>query len=93
MSMNIQLIAIGIVTLPNGKQKKLREEFEGIWQTPTEVTWEIEDCATFDEKLRKYLAWVERETYPAKTKEHIRLIRKWIKEKVNAGFNVGWDII
>lgn len=93
MSMNIELVATGIITLPNRKQKKIVESFEYICQTPTEVTYEIEDCATFEGKLKTYLQWVEKEMYQGDAKRHITLIKKWIKEKTEDGYNLSWEIV
>ncbi len=86
MSMNLNIRAEIVATLPNGKQKRLYESFDLI-QTPTVVTEAI--LATGD-PFNAYCEWIREHNKFECGEDHIRDLTYFINTYKGEGYEIYW---
>lgn len=98
MSMNLNLMATVIATLPNGKKRKFTEHFN-LPQTQTSVTYKVMDnqpkyrLSEYINYLKKELEEVDKDEYEDNCiwiKDHIKDLKKWINQHTKEGWTIRW---
>lgn len=97
MSINADIVAERWVVPAKGGKAEIQRELFHVWQTPTRVSWEMQDAA---DPIAVYRRWVlSQSVYDDRGSEglkdcnrHLFELNEWMVDKVARGFDIHVEV-